>query len=132
MKKTILVLLLFIPLFFTGCKSTDITNNDICFQTISMEEGFLQMENESNFILLDVRTQLEYNAGHIPGALHLTNESMTEEKAITILPDKSQLIYVYCRSGHRSLLACKKLCSWGYNNIKNIGGILDYKGPIEK
>ncbi len=57
---------------------------------------------------------------------------MTEEKALAFLPDKNQTIYVYCRSGHRSKLASKKLIGYGYKDVVDIGGILDYSGRIEK
>ena len=51
---------------------------------------------------------------------------------IAELPDKSQLILVYCRSGRRSKEASEKLAGLGYTNIVEFGGILDYKGEIEK
>lgn len=69
-------------------------------------------------------------AGHIPGAVQLTNESMTKENTTEVLPDKAQKIYVYCRSWRRSKLASQKLVDWGYSNVVEIGGIIDYEGEI--
>ncbi len=110
-------------------EESSITNT---YKSVSMSEGLKMMEKDSAFILLDVRRPDEYKAGHIPGAIQLTNESMTAEKALALLPDKNQNIYVYCRSGRRSKLASQKLIDYGYKNIIEIGGILDYSGSIEK
>ncbi|MCR4579719.1 MAG: rhodanese-like domain-containing protein [Treponema sp.] len=97
-----------------------------------MTDGLELMKEDKDFILLDVRRKDEYNAGHIPGAILLTNETMTEEKALEVLPDKNQTIYVYCRSGRRSKLASQKLADYGYTKVIEIGGILDYSGEKEK
>lgn len=71
-------------------------------------------------------------AGHIPGAGLLVNENMTEENNAEVLPKKAQRIYVYCRSGRCSKEASQKLVDWGYSNVIEIGGIIDYEGEIEK
>ncbi len=102
------------------------------FKSVSMAEGLAMMKGEADFVLLDVRRLDEYAAGHIPGAVLLTNETMTEESASGIIKNKDQKIYCYCRSGRRSKIACKKLADWGYKNIIEIGGILDYSGTLEK
>lgn len=101
------------------------------FESISMDEGLARMAQGGDFILLDVRRPDEYQAGHIPGALLLTNETIDEEKALEVLPDKEQTIYVYCRSGRRSKLASQKLADYGYRRVIEIGGINEYSGPKE-
>jgi len=102
------------------------------FETITMEEAMSRMKNEKNFILLDVRHEEEFSEGHIPGAVLLSNEKISPEKTDSILKDRQQQIYVYCRSGRRSRNAAEKLAAYGYKKVTNIGGILDYKGPQEK
>ena len=89
------------------------------------------MKNEKDYIILDVRTAEEYKEGHIPNAINVANETIGEEE-IAELPDKEQLIMVYCRSGRRSKQAASKLVKLGYSNIVEIGGIIDWKGDIEK
>lgn len=87
------------------------------------------MEEESGYIILDVRTQEEFEDGHIPGAFNIPNEAIGTG-GIAELPDKEQLILVYCRSGNRSKQASKKLVALGYTNIVEFGGINDWTGEI--
>ena len=89
------------------------------------------MENDSDYILLDVRRTDEFEEGHIPGAVNIPNETIGTEE-IEQLPDKNKTIYVYCRSGNRSKQASKKLAELGYTNVVEFGGIIDYSGEIEK
>ena len=102
------------------------------FTSVSMEEGLKLMSNDNNFVLLDVRTPEEFSSGHIPGAFQLTNETFTKQDAEKLLKDKSQTIYVYCRSGRRSKQSSQKLIDFGYTNVIEIGGIIDYNGSVEK
>ena len=97
-----------------------------------MDEAAKLMETEKGFILVDVRRPDEYKAGHIPGAVLLTNETISETTAERILKNKDQKIFVYCRSGQRSRDAARKLSALGYTNVVNIGGIMSWKGKIEK
>ena len=92
-----------------------------------MEEAVTMMEEESGYIILDVRTAQEYGEKHIPGAINIANESICTED-IPELPDKDQLILVYCRSGNRSKQASEKLVKLGYTNIVEIGGINSWPG----
>ena len=101
------------------------------YRQISMEEAVARMEQEADYILLDVRTQEEYAQGHIPGAICVPNETIGDQE-IPELPDKDQLILVYCRSGNRSKQAAAKLAALGYSDIREFGGILDWPGEIEK
>ena len=107
------------------------TSQTAAYRQISMDEAMKMMKDEKNYIILDVRRPDEYAEGHIPGAINLPNEEIGTAKIAT-LPDKSQLILVYCRSGRRSKEAAEKLARLGYTNIVEFGGILDYTGEIEK
>ena len=101
------------------------------YRQISMDEAVKMMRDEKDYIILDVRRPDEFAEGHIPGAINVPNEEIGTAE-IAELPDKSQLILVYCRSGRRSKEASKKLVKLGYTNIVEFGGILDWKGEIEK
>ena len=107
-------------------------NIKLTYKSVSMAEGLKMMADSSDFILLDVRRPDEFAAGHIPGAVLFTNELMTKDDAEKLLQNKEQRIYVYCRSGRRSKEASQKLVDYGYSNVIEIGGILDYSGVIEK
>ena len=88
------------------------------------------MDTEEDYIILDVRTQEEYDQGHIPGAILIPNTEITAE-AEKVLTDKDQLILVYCRSGRRSKLAAVTLAQLGYTNVKEFGGIIDWPYETE-
>lgn len=134
MKKNIFVILISV-LFLVACNAknskTEVVNMNT-FKSVSMEEGLKLMAFDKDFILLDVRTPEEFAEGHIPGAVQLTNETFTKEDAEKILKNKNQTIYVYCRSGRRSKQSSQKLIDFGYKNVIEIGGIISYKGNIEK
>lgn len=106
--------------------------NAMGFKTLSMAEGIEMAKGNPKAVIIDVRRDDEYKAGHIPGALLLTLEKITKESAAKVLPDKSQMIFIYCRSGRRSKIAANKLFELGYTNLIEFGGILDYTGPVEK
>ena len=114
-------------LLLTACAP----GNSLGYKQITMSEAVKMMETEKNYIILDVRRADEFAEGHIPGAINVPNEEIGTTE-IAELPDKSQLILVYCRSGRRSKEASEKLVKLGYTNIVEFGGILDYKGEIEK
>ena len=126
MKKLIPILLS--ALMFTGCAGTS-NNQTNTYRQISMDEAVTMMAQEIGYIILDVRRPDEYAAGHIPHAINVPNESIGTAE-ISELPDKDQLILVYCRSGRRSKDASEKLVKLGYTNIVEFGGILDWKGEI--
>lgn len=123
MKKIILIISLVFLL--AGCTASDQKGND--FRQISMEEAASIMEEENDYIILDVRTESEFRERHIPNAINIPNEEIGTEE-IESLPDKEQLILVYCRSGNRSKQASAKLVELGYSNIVEIGGINDWTG----
>lgn len=99
--------------------------------SIDMETAKAKFETEGDYIILDVRRADEFANGHIPGAINVANEDITDKEP-TELADKSQTIYVYCRSGNRSKQASSKLAAMGYTNIIEFGGIIDWTGEIEK
>lgn len=99
------------------------------YRQISMDEAVAMMQEESGYIILDVRRADEFAAGHIPNAINVPNETIGTAE-IPELPDKDQLIMVYCRSGRRSKEASEKLVNLGYTNIVEFGGILDWTGEI--
>ncbi len=88
------------------------------------------MDTEKDYVILDVRTQEEFDEKHIPGAVLIPDYEITK-KAEKILTDKGQLILVYCRSGRRSKLASEELLKLGYTNIKEFGGIIDWPYETE-
>ena len=116
-------------MLLSSCTSSGGSANS--YRQISMDEAVKMMKNEKNYVILDVRRPDEYAKGHIPGAINVPNEEIGTEE-IPELPDQSQLILVYCRSGRRSKEASEKLVKLGYTNIVEFGGILDWKGEIEK
>ena len=127
MKKLIPILLS--ALMFTGCAGTS-NHQTNTYRSITMDEAVTMMAQETGYIILDVRRPDEYVYGHIPNAINVANETIGTSE-IAELPDKNQLIMVYCRSGRRSKEASEKLVKLGYTNIVEFGGILDWKGEIE-
>lgn len=126
MKKLIPILLS--ALMFTGCSGTSNSQTNT-YRQITMDEAVTMMAQETGYIILDVRRPDEFAAGHIPNAINVPNETIGTDE-IAELPDKDQLIMVYCRSGRRSKEASEKLVKLGYTNIVEFGGILDWKGEI--
>ena len=123
MKKFITLLLS--VLFLAGCALP--AGQEVSYRQINMDEAITMMEEESGYIILDVRTPEEFANKHIPGAINIPNETISTEE-IPELPDKDQLILVYCRSGNRSKQASEKLAALGYTNIVEFGGINDWPG----
>ncbi len=101
------------------------------YEQITAEEAKKIMDSREDFIILDVREQDEFDAGHIPGAMLLPYTEI-ENKAEAILPDKDKQILVYCRSGRRSKIAAEALAKLGYTNVKEFGGIIDWPYEVEK
>ena len=112
-------------LLLAGCAAP--VDSEASYQQISMDEAIAIMESESDYIILDVRTTEEFADKHIPDAINIPNETIGTED-IPELPDKDQLILVYCRSGNRSKQASDKLVGLGYTNIVEFGGINDWPG----
>ena len=130
---TFMFVILFSIFGLTGCSnSTNRSNtasNSNAYQQITAEEAAKMMQSATDYIVLDVRTEQEYASGHIPGAVNIPNETIASG-AIQQLPDKEQLILVYCRSGNRSKQASEKLVNLGSTNIVEVGGINDWSGEV--
>ncbi len=116
-------------LLLTACASGGASVNS--YRQISVDEAAEITKKESGYIILDVRRPDEFAEGHIPGAINIPNETIGTEE-LKKLPDKAQLILVYCRSGRRSKEASEKLVRLGYTNVVEFGGILDWKGELER
>ena len=100
-------------------------------QTMTYQELQNKLNVKENFVLLDVRTQEEFNAGHIPSAILLPYDEINL-KAATVLPEKEKEIVLYCRSGRRSAIAKKALVELGYKDVKDFGGINRWQGELVK
>ena len=114
--------------FLFNCINQKESEKNLTYQSVSMEEGLKIMAESSDYILLDVRSLDEFASGHIPGAILYPHDNISEQTCETILPNKKQRIFVYCRSGRRSKIAAQKLIDLKYANIIEIGGINDYNG----
>ena len=99
--------------------------------SITMEAAKEIFKTPGEYIIVDVRRADEFAQGHIPGAINIDNEDIADTEPAK-LPDKEQMIYVYCRSGNRSKQAAEKLASMGYSNVIEFGGIIDWTGEIEQ
>ena len=128
MKK--LVFLFLAVMMLTACGQDKENDQGAVYVNITAEEAKQIMDSEEGYIILDVRTQEEYDEGHIPGAIVISHEEIAE-KAEEVLPDKDQQILVYCRSGRRSKIAAEALVELGYTNIKEFGGIIDWPYEVE-
>ena len=128
MKK--LFFLLLAVMLLTACGQDKENDQGAVYVNITAEEAKQIMDSEEGYIILDVRTQEEYDQGHIPGAI-LIPDTEIKDKAEEVLTDKDQLILVYCRSGRRSKLAAEALVELGYTNIKEFGGIIDWPYEVE-
>ena len=122
-KRFLIMLLTFaLPFGCVGCSD----GGSATYDQINGAEAKALMDSERGYIIIDARTQEEYDQGHIPGAI-LIPEYEIADRAEKELPDKDQLILVYCRSGRRSKIAAEELVKLGYTNVKEFGGIIDWK-----
>ena len=127
-KRFLIALLTFaLPFGCVGCSD----GGSATYEQISGAEAKALMDSESGYIIIDARTQEEYDEGHIPGAI-LIPEYEIADRAEKELPDKDQMILVYCRSGRRSKIAAEELVKLGYTNVKEFGGIIDWEYEIVK
>ena len=116
-----------LPFGCVGCSD----GGSATYDQISGAEAKALMDSESGYIILDAREQHEYDEGHIPGAILIPYGEIAD-RAEKELPDKNQLILVYCRSGRRSKIAAEELVKLGYTNVKEFGGIIDWEYEIVK
>ncbi len=109
----------------TQTEATQAETQNTKYQQITQEAAKAVMDSGERYILLDVRTQEEFESGHIENAVCLPYEEIPA-RAETQLPDKDALILVYCRSGRRSKIAAQALADMGYTDVREFGGILDW------
>ena len=127
-KRFLIMLLTFaLPFGCVGCSD----GASVTYDQISGAEAKALMDCESGYIIIDAREQDEYDEGHIPGAILIPYGEIAD-RAEKELPDKDQLILVYCRSGRRSKIAAEELVKLGYTNVKEFGGIIDWEYEIVK
>lgn len=145
---TAILVLMLAASVLTGCQSKTSTDNPSSanisdssvtdkseaknsdgYRQVDAEEAKRIMDEETGYIILDVRTEQEYSEGHIPGAVLLPDYEVSE-RAEELLPDKEQLILVYCRSGNRSRGASAALAKLGYTNVVEFGGIRSWPYDI--
>ena len=124
MRKRSFALILALVLLLTACAQA------ASYEQITQEEAKQIMDTTNGYILLDTRTQEEYDQSHIPGALLIPHTEIAQ-RAADELPDKDQLILVYCRSGNRSKQASEVLAELGYTNVKEFGGINTWPYEVE-
>lgn len=125
--KRILSLFLAMLLILTGCGRNTVENT---YQQISQEEAKSMMDTQE-VIILDVREQDEFDAGHIPKAILLPVGTITKDTAAAIIPELDSSVLVYCRSGNRSKTASKTLAELGYTSIYEFGGIKTWPYEVE-
>lgn len=111
-------------MLLSGCNSASYTQ-------ISQDEAVKMMKEQTDYLIVDVRRPDEFAEGHIAGAVNVPNETI-EDEAADALPDKEQMLFIYCRSGNRSKEASQKLADMGYTNVYEFGGINTWKGEIVK
>ena len=132
MKALLIVLAAAAALLLAGCafRAAD-TGGDAGYKRISQDEAKKLMQEDNGHIIVDVRREDEFAAGHIPNAVCIPNESIGKEKPKE-LPDFDQMILAYCRSGRRSKEAAKKLAAMGYTNVLEFGGINSWTGETTR
>ena len=136
MKKLLLISVALLIILFAACGNNNTkkdaeSGGNAMYEQISPEDAKRIMDSGEEYILLDVREQNEYDEGHIKGAV-LIPYTEIEDRAESELLNKNEQILVYCRSGRRSKIAAESLVRLGYTNVKEFGGIIDWRYEIEK
>jgi rhodanese-related sulfurtransferase len=116
-------------LALSGCGAAE--NEGSVYMNINAEKAKEMMDGLEKFVLLDARSEEEFSEGHIPGAIVIPHEEVSE-RAENEIPEKDVPVFVYCRSGRRSKIAAEALVSLGYSEVYEFGGIIDWPYEIEK
>lgn len=127
--KQILILVLVMAFLLTGCGGTKVKKT---YQQITQEEAKNMMDRQEDVIILDVREQDEFDAGHISGAVLLSVGAISVDTAAAVIPELDSVVLVYCRSGNRSKTASTALAELGYSNIYEFGGINTWPYEVVK
>lgn len=122
------IVLMCMLMVLAGCAAS---KDEGSYRQVNMADAIAMMAEETDYLILDVRTPEEFAEKHIPNAINIPNESIGTDE-IKELPDKDQLILVYCRSGNRSKQAAGKLAALDYTNVVEFGGINDWPGDVVK
>lgn len=131
MKKAVYAIFIFIFVVMAVSACGADIGGETEYMSITAQEAKAIMDTESDYVILDVRTEEEFVQGHIPGAILIPDFDI-REKAEALLTDKNQMLLVYCRSGRRSKTASETLAELGYTNVKEFGGIIDWPYAVEK
>ena len=123
-----IVFIIGILLLITGCGEEKIEKTDAGYTKISMDLAETYME-EKDVTVVDVRTEEEYQEGHIKGAINIPLHAI-DGTVVAKLKDYDQMLLVYCESGNRSIQASAKFASLGYTNVYEIGGLDEYDGEL--
>ena len=116
-------------LALSGCGAAE--NEGSVYMNINAEKAKEMMDGLEKFVLLDARSEEEFSEGHIPGAIVIPHEEVSE-RAEAEIPEKDVPVFVYCRSGRRSKIAAEALVALGYSEVYEFGGIIDWPYGIEK
>ena len=118
-------------LLLTACAASTSTPQQEVYLNISPEEAKVLMDTQEDYVILDVRTQEEFDTGHIPGAVLLPVGTITKDTAAAVIDESDAVVLVYCRSGNRSKTASQALVDLGYTNVYEFGGINDWPYEVE-
>ena len=125
----VIMLLISLSLFgLTACKDGE---NNATYEQITPQEAKAIMDTQQDYIIIDARTEEEFAEGHIEDAIMIP-EYEIKDRAENELPNKDELILVYCRSGRRSKIASEELVKLGYTYVKEFGGIIDWPYEVVK
>lgn len=122
---------LLVVLLLAGCTEESGAASEPGYIQISAQQAKDLMDQQPDAVVLDVREQSEYDAGHIPGAVLLPVGSIDEAAAAEAIPNKDTTVLVYCRSGNRSKTASEALVQLGYTHVYEFGGIQDWPYDVE-
>ena len=124
-----LLIIVALIVLLAACARSGDNGKGAGYNQIDQDTAMQMMAADDGHVVVDVRRQDEYDAGHIPGALLIPNESIVDARP-EALPYLDQVILIYCRSGNRSKQAAEKLAGMGYTNLYEFGGINTWQGEV--